>query len=120
MLMGSAAAHVYTSGLPFLARPLHSPQLACCTGCHTKAYACLLHGPSHSSDQRGVSLPGGAGGGLLRGRGLGDAAAPVLAMLLAGMDTRGGGAADCLLQHIELLCWQPVTYRITGSLYALL
>ena len=120
MLMGSAAAHVYATGLPSLARLLHSPQHACSTGCHTQAYACLLHGPSHSSDQRGVSLPGGAGGGLLRGRGLGDAAAPVLAMLLAGMDTRGGGAADCLLRHIEQLCQQPVDCRTTGSLYALL
>ena len=50
-----------------------------------------------ASSQRGVS-PGGAGGGLRRGRGLGDAADAALAVLIAGMDTRGGGAADCLLQ----------------------
>lgn len=47
------------------------------------------------ASQRGVSLPGGAGGGLRRGRGLGDAAADADPdMLLAGMETLGGGAAD--------------------------
>ena len=48
---------------------------------------------------RGVQVPGGAGGGLRRGSGLGDAAVGVDAALLAGMDTRGGGAADCLLRR---------------------
>ena len=52
--------------------------------------------------QRGVS-PGGAGGGLRRGSGLGDAADAALAVLIAGMDTRGGGAADCLLRDTIMM-----------------
>ena len=70
--------------------------------------------------QRGVS-PGGAGGGLRRGSGLGDAAEAAPAVLVAGMDTRGGGAADCLLQadaFIRVQATSPRTQNLTSSVHA--